>query len=83
MSPRKYTNGRQFGEVGRAVTAVLKDHKIRNARWGKTTHAFVEFELNGEEIHFRFACTPRSNGHAARLTRNRLEKLITESGHVE
>lgn len=69
---------RAFGETGRALARTLADAGITDARWGKSKHAFVIFDIDGVRLKFPFACTPHSSS-APKLYSARLRKLIREA----
>lgn len=70
---------RRLGEVGRAVVDELHEMRITGARFYKTKHAIVEFEVGGSPVVMHFACTPRNASQSAKQAVCRLRKLIGQA----
>lgn len=70
---------RRLGPVARAIVDLLQNYGITGARFYKTKHFRVEFEVFEETVSAHFACTPRDDGRAARIVTRRIERQIIEA----
>lgn len=79
MSAKQERNGRKFGEQGRAAVDALQAAGITDYAFTKGKHAQVAFDINGERQTYRFACTPRSAGGAAKTVKRGIETVIEKA----
>ena len=79
MSPRQERNGRKFGETGRVIVEVLREHGVTGYRFEKSKHVRVHFEIDGLALKYQFAGSPQSDGASARRARRELTRLIAEA----
>lgn len=75
MSNRR-SDGRKFGDVGRALQEELNRLGITGYSFGKRKHGYVEFSYRGAEYKLTFACSPRIGATAARNSVSQLRRMV-------
>jgi hypothetical protein len=69
---------RRMGRIALAIDELLRSLGITDAIYTKTKHAKVKFSIGPHSVTCQFACTPRDEDNAIKLTLKQIRRKIQD-----